>query len=202
MRKIQKVDQVYLDMDGVLVNLLADLTIIVRHLLAHPTDGKVKDLVEKIKAHPEYETFYLTENYLFEIHHENDRKPLEGFKKLVHDLTYYPLLKNKDFWVELKPYDYARELYVYLIKKVGIENVTILTQPTDDASIRGKEAWLHKHFPMIGLNVRYASDKDIYATPGALLIDDRVKHTRAWLRKGGHAITFRTMGQVYRFFEF
>lgn len=74
---------------------------------------------------------------------------------------------------------------------------TVLSAPlrgNEDASIRGKIAWLDKNNPGTSSNAIFTSNKDRYAkTNGvaAVLIDDYKKYVQRWNDAGGTAILYR-----------
>jgi hypothetical protein len=69
---------------------------------------------------------------------------------------------------------------------------TILTSPTrHKSSVEGKKEWLEKNLP--GVPYKIEQDKEKYAAPDAILIDDREKNIKKWEEKGGVGILHKSV---------
>lgn len=104
------------------------------------------------------------------------------------------------FWLSLKPYDWARELYDTL---EGVAPVTFCSTPSRDSrSAEQKIEWLREYGFMGRDENRYflvgvapSSDghslgKNMLAGPRRVLIDDSDANVRDFIASGGHGILF------------
>jgi 5'(3')-deoxyribonucleotidase len=103
-----------------------------------------------------------------------------------------------DFWYELEPIPWFRELYDFL-KEFG--EVTILTSPNYDPSCaEQKLRWLNSRMNIRSDSVFIGSRKYLMAGNG-ILIDDYSKNIEAFREAGGEAIlvpsTWNTAGLTF-----
>ena len=76
------------------------------------------------------------------------------------------------------PYDQATE-----------QNLEILSSPSSSqTSVVGKEEWMEKNLPGVKLNLEQSNNKQVYAEPNAILIDDREDIIERWNKAGGIGI--------------
>ena len=139
--------------------------------------------VKKISKYPEFDLQEHTSiEYLTQLFINKDYNiELNKMQKAIRSATYVPLMNNFDLWSSLKPYEGARQFVEFLTAKW---NVTVLTAPVDDASIRGKEQWLVQYFPELATTAIYQTEKWLHASPYSILIDDRPKNVRKWTEEG------------------
>ena len=86
-----------------------------------------------------------------------------------------------------------------LIKFLRDNNIkyTILSAPlrgNEEASIRGKLAWLDRHHPGTSATAIFTGEKQRYATSNGkpnVLVDDFKKYVNAWSADGGIAVLYR-----------
>jgi len=91
---------------------------------------------------------------------------------------------GEPFWAEMEWLPGGKELW----EKISKLDPTILSSPTrHETSKAGKKTWCAKE---LGENVPVIleSKKEKYASPDAILIDDRPKNTQKWEEAGGKAI--------------
>ena len=138
---------IYIDMDGVIVNLGDTLTSKVNFLLKNPekiTSKSTLKLVNKINNHEDRELYTIDVNLMRSVFVKKDLIGLNKFEKLISNLSYKPLVNTKELWANLPKEDCADDLINFLIEKFGKENLRILSAPVDADSIAGKKLWLIK----------------------------------------------------------
>jgi 5'(3')-deoxyribonucleotidase len=174
---------IYLDMDGVIVNMSSKLNEEIHKILK---DSKTKYHKEFFKKFPNFDLNLINEDYLQRIFISKDVGiELTKEEKYIKSLTYKPLSKNPDLWTNLPVYDGAKDFVEYLLDHWS---VTILSSPVDLDSIVGKELWLNNHFPTLLNDAIFETDKYIHANSRAILIDDRPKNINLWVDAGGIGI--------------
>lgn len=109
--------------------------------------------------------------------------PPEAF----HARTLWPALARVPggFFRTLAPMADAAELWTHCS---AFESVTILTgMPMGDWAEPQKRTWCAERLGLTGERVItcFARDKHVYATPGAVLVDDSERHREPWERAGG-----------------
>jgi hypothetical protein len=109
-----------------------------------------------------------------------------------------PLTKaGAKFWITLNWMPDGKQLWDY-IKKY---NPILLSAPSrEESSKLGKRVWVKRELPGTKLILRYASQKQEYASPTSILIDDRQKNIDQWEAAGGigilHTSTANTIEQL------
>lgn len=101
------------------------------------------------------------------------------------------------FWFNLPWTKDGKDLWKY-VKKY---NPTILSAPSQDPqSTLGKKIWLKKHLPNAKYILVPAKDKQLYAKPNHILIDDWDRNINQWKDSGGipilHKSTTDTIKQL------
>lgn len=98
--------------------------------------------------------------------------------------------ESRLFWGELKPYPWARDV-VNLCLTATKGNVTIVTSPAADPNCAGQKMWWISHwFPTFKRGFLIGPEKHLLAKPHHALVDDSPSNVEAFVRYGGHAITF------------
>jgi hypothetical protein len=109
-----------------------------------------------------------------------------------------PLTKaGAKFWITLNWMPDGKQLWDY-IKKY---NPILLSAPSrEESSKLGKRVWVKRELPGVKLILKYASQKQEYASPTSILIDDREKNIDQWEAAGGigilHTSTPNTIKQL------
>jgi hypothetical protein len=109
-----------------------------------------------------------------------------------------PLTKaGAKFWITLQWMPDGKQLWDY-IKKY---NPILLSAPSrEESSKLGKRVWVKRELPGVKLILKYASQKQEYASPTSILIDDRQKNIDQWEAAGGigilHTSTPNTIKQL------
>jgi hypothetical protein len=109
-----------------------------------------------------------------------------------------PLTKaGAKFWITLQWMPDGKQLWNY-IKKY---NPILLSAPSrEESSKLGKRVWVKRELPGVKLILKYASQKQEYASPTSILIDDRQKNIDQWEAAGGigilHTNTANTIKQL------
>jgi hypothetical protein len=101
------------------------------------------------------------------------------------------------FWITLNWMSDGKQLWDY-IKKY---NPILLSAPSrEESSKLGKRVWVKRELPGTKLILRYAPQKQEYASPTSILIDDRQKNIDQWKAAGGigilHTSTANTIEQL------
>ena len=104
----------------------------------------------------------------------------------ISQKEFWDIVEQKgDFWLTLKPFWWASELYNFL-KTMG--EVTIVTSPVLDHSCAAQKLqWLHENLDISSRDVFIGSKKWLMAGNG-ILIDDYHKNVDSFREKGGEAI--------------
>jgi hypothetical protein len=109
-----------------------------------------------------------------------------------------PLTKaGAKFWITLQWMPDGKQLWDY-IKKY---NPILLSAPSrEESSKLGKRVWVKRELPGVKLILKYAAQKQEYASPTSILIDDRQKNIDQWEAAGGigilHTSTANTIEQL------
>jgi hypothetical protein len=109
-----------------------------------------------------------------------------------------PLTKaGAKFWITLQWMPDGKQLWDY-IKKY---NPILLSAPSrEESSKLGKRVWVKRELPGVKLILKYASQKQEYASSTSILIDDRQKNIDQWEAAGGigilHTSTPNTIKQL------
>jgi hypothetical protein len=109
-----------------------------------------------------------------------------------------PLSKaGAKFWITLQWMPDGKQLWDY-IKKY---NPILLSAPSrEESSKLGKRVWVKRELPGVKLILKYASQKQEYASPTSILIDDRQQNIDQWEAAGGigilHTNTPNTIKQL------
>lgn len=101
------------------------------------------------------------------------------------------------FWITLQWMPDGKQLWDY-IKKY---NPILLSAPSrEESSKLGKRVWVKRELPGVKLILKYAPQKQEYASPTSILIDDRQKNIDQWEAAGGigilHTSTPNTIKQL------
>ena len=109
-----------------------------------------------------------------------------------------PLTKaGAKWWITLNWMPDGKQLWNYIKKYTPI----LLSAPSKQESSRlGKRVWVKRELPDVKLILRPASQKQQYASPTSILIDDRQKNIDQWEAAGGigifHTSTPNTIEQL------
>lgn len=89
-----------------------------------------------------------------------------------------------DYWVDLEFLPWGRQLVEYAINRVGSDNVAFVTSPGRfPHAPTGKFLWREKYYP--GLNLVITKAKHLLAKENAILIDDDSRQIDAFKAAGG-----------------
>lgn len=92
---------------------------------------------------------------------------------------------GEDFWTNLEPYPWAKELTNELL---ALDRVIIATSPSHSPnSYSGKRKWLIR-MGFSRLQSMFGSSKQLMARPGRWLVDDAEHNISAWRDEGGRAV--------------
>ena len=114
------------------------------------------------------------------------------------DTFWEPLTKaGAKWWITLNWMPDGKQLWNYIKKYTPI----LLSAPSKQESSRlGKRVWVKRELPDVKLILRPASQKQQYASPTSILIDDRQKNIEQWEAAGGigilHTSTANTIEQL------
>jgi hypothetical protein len=102
------------------------------------------------------------------------------------DTFWEPLTKaGAKWWITLNWMPDGKQLWNYIKKYTPI----LLSAPSKQESSRlGKRVWVKRELPDVKLILRPASQKQQYASPTSILIDDRQKNIDQWEAAGGIGI--------------
>ena len=114
------------------------------------------------------------------------------------DTFWEPLIQaGAKWWITLNWMPDGKQLWNYIKKYTPI----LLSAPSKQESSRlGKRVWVKRELPDVKLILRPASQKQQYASPTSILIDDREKNIDQWEAAGGigilHTSTANTIEQL------
>lgn len=114
------------------------------------------------------------------------------------DTFWKPLTKaGAKWWITLNWMPDGKQLWNYIKKYTPI----LLSAPSrEESSKLGKRVWVKRELPDVKLILRPASQKQQYASPTSILIDDRQKNIDQWEAAGGigilHTSTANTIEQL------
>jgi len=95
-----------------------------------------------------------------------------------------------DFWKNLEWTLEGKE--IFSLVQAYNENITIMTAPpwSSPGAVDGKKEWMKKNLHYIWKKRRFAftSRKDLFAHPGAILIDDKEENIDEFRKAGGYGI--------------
>ena len=172
---------IYLDMDGVIVNMADILAIETKKILS--TQNKYS---KKFFNKHTLDINQITPSYLKDLFIKKDLGfELSRKEKDLRNLTYKPLSNNRGLWATLPPYKGAKNFVSFLLENF---KVNILSSPVDDECIKGKQDWIQTNFPLVFERCIFETEKYIHAEANGILIDDRPKNVRLWREAGGIAI--------------
>lgn len=102
------------------------------------------------------------------------------------DAFWEPLIQaGAKWWITLNWMPDGKQLWNYIKKYTPI----LLSAPSKQESSRlGKRVWVKRELPDVKLILRPASQKQQYASPTSILIDDREKNIDQWEAAGGIGI--------------
>jgi cytidyltransferase-like protein len=90
-----------------------------------------------------------------------------------------------EFWTKLKWMSDGKQLWDYIKKR----KPNLLSAPSREESSRiGKHIWVENNIPGVNLILRAADKKQEFASPNAILIDDRADNIQRWKDAGGVGI--------------
>jgi cytidyltransferase-like protein len=90
-----------------------------------------------------------------------------------------------EFWTKLKWMSDGKQLWNYIKK----HKPSLLSAPSREESSRiGKHIWVENNTPGVNLILRAADKKQEFASPNAILIDDRADNIQRWKDAGGVGI--------------
>jgi hypothetical protein len=108
---------------------------------------------------------------------------------------FYNFVNNKgiEFWTSIPWTIDGKKLWNY-IKKY---QPTLISVPThENSSFLGKKMWVENNIPNTPLILTPRKNKQDYAKPNAILIDDRFDTIHEWNMKGGKGILFTSAEQT------
>ena len=157
-------------------------------------------LLKQIKREVLKELYNINENEKYEIYCDMDGV-LVDFERGYEELTGKNIRGNHvkgnadfwqpitdagvEFWTKLKWMSDGKQLWNYIKK----HKPSLLSAPSREESSRiGKHIWVENNTPGVNLILRAADKKQEFASPNAILIDDRADNIQRWKDAGGIGI--------------
>lgn len=194
--------QIYLDMDGVLVDLAQQLSETLNQDLERDPNvytGSRKKLLKKLQAIESKESITPSSLQSDLLSHDNKESKNE-WQKILHRYKFKLMItEGADWWANLPPLTNFNLLIQECQALAGAENVYILTAPieTGDNSVeRGKLQWILSNTNIPESKIFMTTEKHHHASSNAILIDDRVKYCSKFQQHGGNAILFKNALQA------
>jgi len=181
-----KIDTLYVDLDGVLVDFELGI-----YTIIHDYTGRKRDKIDK-------DTASLLDDMsdaLADIGYERagELLAIPKYKEAIRKI----IGMEPDWWTNLKWMPDGKELW----EAIKIYKPIILSSPLNKTKWNEKNTWVDRE---LGKDVKVfiEDDKEVYAKPGALLIDDRPQHSQ-FEEQGGtvikHVNTRDTIRQLANF---
>jgi hypothetical protein len=157
-------------------------------------------LLKQIKREVLKELYNINENEKYEIYCDMDGVIVD-FERGYEELTGKDIRGNHvkgdgdfwqpitdagvEFWTKLKWMPDGKQLWDYIKKR----KPNLLSAPSREESSRiGKHIWVENNIPGVNLILRAADKKQEFASPNAILIDDRADNVQRWKDAGGIGI--------------
>jgi len=103
--------------------------------------------------------------------------------------------KGVGFWVGIPWMPDGKQLWNY----IKPHNPSLLSAPSREESSRlGKRLWVRNNIPGTKLILRQAEQKQEFASPNAILIDDRTSNIQQWRDKGGIGIMHTSANETIK----
>ena len=120
-----------------------------------------------------------------------DKNGLDEFWKLIDE-------RGVGFWVGMDWMEDGKQLFEFITDNFDVE---LLSSPSrSDNSRLGKRLWVRNHKLGVKLNLAYSHNKQKYAAPNHVLIDDRKDIIEEWESQGGvgilHTSTENTINKL------
>jgi len=120
-----------------------------------------------------------------------DKNGLDEFWKEIDS-------RGVGFWVGMKWMEDGKSLFEFL---KNYKDVELLSSPSRSENSRlGKRLWVRNHKLGVKLNLAYSKNKQKYAAPNHILIDDRRDNIEDWESRGGigilHTSAAETISQL------
>ena len=220
--EVQDKYQIFLDMDGVLVDMTEGVVNTVNTNLQKVRNGASTDykdpdsvhagsksksealrrLVKEMKAEGRKEITAEEFDHLTDLKDAGD-EGYSGANKQVERYFLTAASNNEDWWANLPALPHARALVDLANQASSNGETLILSAPIDAASIAGKEIWIENNLPDIDLQkVNIVHDKGAFLKSLNLpkniipiLIDDRAKYHRQFGGAGGQVIPWNIHDQ-------
>ena len=129
------------------------------------------------------------------------KMPISQWMKLDRKKRWEPVIARKDFW-STTPWNNEGKKLLQFVKKYNPHILSAYVEHAHDPNcIPGKAKWAMQKagIPRDRINLVMRSQKKDYAINAgqpAILIDDYVKNTKEFTRKGGIGITFTTASKA------
>jgi hypothetical protein len=153
---MNKLNKIYLDVDGVLADWQ---TAAIKAVGLDPGSAAVKGILAK---------------------NPRQMENLPGFERMsscIADL-------GTKFWEDLQPFPWTTQLIKLATDAVGVENVALLTNPGKYAhACTGKFIWWQKHCSQLKCVI--TKDKYLLARPDVILVDDDARKLHEFQTYGG-----------------
>ena len=179
--------QIFCDLDGVLVDLLAGVNDAIYGEPPKNSSSRYKKSQNKARE-------ALAGGKLSE---EDLNKQSDQFKKPVREFMYRVMTDDRHFWMNLPWQPEGRKFWDY-IKKY---NPIILSRPTDLQSLIGKKKWVKDNLGLTGDKVQIRYNKSPYASykgKVGILIDDFESNVSKFQAAGGRTILYKSESQAIK----
>jgi len=224
--EVQDKYQIFLDMDGVLVDMTEGVVDSINTNLQKVRNGASTDHNDPHSVHPgskgrsqvlrklakEMEAEGRRGITAADFDHLTDLKDSggdgpTGANKFIERYFFKIASNNEDWWVNLPPYGHTQALVDIANRASHNGTAIILSAPIDSLSISGKEKWVENNLTGIDLeNVHVTPDKGAFLQKLNLpsnvipvLIDDRAKYHQQFKDAGGQVIPWDVHNQAGSF---
>lgn len=177
------VTKIYLDMDGVLVDLNRGMLEYINNTIGNYSfqTEEIQILIDKTLKSLNYQPLTLA--------HMNITAALPEVFALAHKL----ISNNKTFWSNLFWNRGGPQLWNLLSSHC---DVSLLTTPVDSDCQEGKKEWAAKQLGLSQERVLFSSHKETFANERSLLIDDLPQNILRFQQAGGKAVLYTSFFEI------
>ena len=178
--------QIYVDMDGVLADFDRSIDTSSKVLELRRILKSIQERIPEFQGKTPDELKVLLSGYLRIPSHKALKNALYDYNQEIYNIA-----GKQGFFRDLEEMPGARRMMEVIVSLTG-KLPHILTAPVRSEYCQPeKEEWIAEHFDGLYDQFYCQADKEAFASPDALLIDDRIKNISVFRNAGGQGILHR-----------